>query len=150
MLKKENRLSGNKQIKEVFDKGKMRQSPLFGVLYIREEKNNLQSSNFKLQFSNPAVAGRIKSPPTPSLKKEGVISKSAVAGQAKFGIVVSKKISKKAVERNRIRRKIYKEAGEILGKIKGGLSVIFLVKKAILEASDEEIGKEVKRSLENI
>jgi ribonuclease P protein component len=116
MLKKENRLSGNKQIKEVFDKGKMRQSPLFGVLFIKDE----------------------------------ISAPSASSGQVKFGIVVSKKISKKAVERNRIRRKIYKEVGEILGKIKGGLRVVFLVKKAILEASDEEIEKEVKRSLENI
>ena len=134
MLKKDNRLSGNKQIKEVFEKGKMRQSPLFGVLYVREEKNNLQSSiyklqstNFNLQSTNPAVAGR-----------------------AKFGIVVSKKISKKAVERNRIRRKIYREVGEILPKINKELRVVFLVKKAILEASDEEIKREVKKSLDNI
>jgi len=127
MLKKENRLSGNKQIKEVFEKGKMRQSPLFGILYIREEKNNLQSTNFKLQFSNPAVEGEIK-----------------------FGIVVSKKISKKAVERNRIRRKIYKEVGEILPKIKKNLKVVFLVKKAILEATDEDIKSEVKKGLEKI
>ena len=149
MLKKENRLSGNKQIKEVFEKGKMRQSPLFGVLYIREEKNNLQSTNFNLQTSKPVVvgqapstgSGQIKSPPTPSLRKEGEI---------KFGIVVSKKISKKAVERNRIRRKIYKEVGEILPQIKKGLKVVFLVKKAMLQAGDEEIKREVKKSLEKI
>lgn len=113
MLKKDNRLSGNKQIKEVFEKGKMRQSPLFGVLYIKDK--------------NPAVAGQVK-----------------------FGIVVSKKISKKAVERNRIRRKIYEEVGEILPKVKEGLRVVFLVKKTILEASDEEIKKEVKKGLEKI
>jgi ribonuclease P protein component len=113
MLKKDNRLSGNKQIKEVFEKGKMRQSPLFGVLHIKDK--------------------------TP-----------AVAGQVKFGIVVSKKISKKAVERNRIRRKIYKEVGDILPQIKEGLRVVFLIKKAMLQASDEEIGKEVKKGLEKI
>ncbi len=118
MLKKENRLSGNKQIKEVFENGKMRQSPLFGVLYL-----------------------------DPSISSEQV---PAVAGQVKFGIVVSKKISKKAVERNRIRRKIYKEVGEILPKIKKGLRVVFLVKKAILEASDEEIKREVEKGLDKI
>ncbi len=63
---------------------------------------------------------------------------------------MSKKISKKAVERNRIRRKIYKEVGEILPQIKKGLKVVFLVKKAMLQAGDEEIKREVKKSLEKI
>ena len=142
MLKKENRLSGNKQIKEVFEKGKMRQSPLFGVLYIREEKNNLQSTNFNLQTSKPVVVGQA---PSTSSGQAPV-----VAGEIRFGIVVSKKISKKAVERNRIRRKIYKEVGEILPQIKKGLKVVFLVKKAMLQAGDEEIKREVKKSLEKI
>jgi len=133
MLKKENRLSGNKQIKEVFEKGKMRQSPLFGVLYLAPSTSSGQAPS--------TSSGQTKSPPTPSLRKEGEI---------KFGIVVSKKISKKAVERNRIRRKIYKEVGEILPQIKKGLKVVFLVKKAMLQAGDEEIKREVKKSLEKI
>jgi RNase P protein component len=40
--------------------------------------------------------------------------------------------------------------GEILPKIKEGLKVVFLVKKVMLEASDEEIGKEIKKGLEKI
>lgn len=117
MLKKEHRLSGNKQIKEVFDKGEIKQSPLFGFLYL-------------------------------VLTVERQVS--AVEGQVKFGIVVSKKISKKAVERNRIRRKIYKGVAEMLPKIRKGFKGVFLVKKAILESSDGEIRKEIETCLKNV
>jgi len=40
--------------------------------------------------------------------------------------------------------------GKILPKIKKNLKVVFLVKKAMLEATDEDIKSEVKKGLEKI
>lgn len=51
----------------------------------------------------------------------------------KFGFVISKKISKKAVIRNKIRRKLAEEVRKNLNKFEDGFRGIFLVKKNILD-----------------
>ena len=65
----------------------------------------------------------------------------------KFGFIISKKISKKAVDRNRIRRVLSEIVRNNLIKFKDGVRVIFLVKKEILNKKREEIEKEVKKFL---
>lgn len=61
----------------------------------------------------------------------------------KFGFIVSKKISKKAVDRNRIRRILSEIVRINLDKFKKGTRVIFLTKQAILGKKMSEIEKEV-------
>ena len=56
----------------------------------------------------------------------------------KCAVVVSKKISKKAVERNKIKRKIYTILREISQKYKG-LDVVLYVNKNISEAEIEKL-----------
>ncbi len=51
----------------------------------------------------------------------------------RFGFVVSKKISNKAVERNRIKRMLRQALLSLLSKFKNGYDVVFLAKKTILE-----------------
>lgn len=51
----------------------------------------------------------------------------------KFGFVISKKISKRAVDRNRIKRLIAEAIRRNLSKFEEGIRMIFLVKKEILE-----------------
>ncbi len=63
------------------------------------------------------------------VKKEGI---------CQAGFVISKKISKKAVERNKLRRRL---AEVIKNKMPDGLKIIILVKKNILEANVEDIRK---------
>lgn len=66
-------------------------------------------------------------------------------GQKKFGFIVSKKISKKAVDRNKIRRILSEVIRKNLEKFENGTRVIFLTKKEILGKKMKEIEKEVEK-----
>lgn len=65
--------------------------------------------------------------------------------QKKFGFIVSKKISKRAVDRNRIRRLLSTVVQKHLEKFEKGIRIIFLTKKEILGKSLIEIEKEVEK-----
>ena len=66
---------------------------------------------------------------------------------SRFGFVISKKLSKRAVKRNRVKRILREQVRMILFKIIPGFDVVFLGKKALLESSSGEVGLEVKRLL---
>jgi len=57
----------------------------------------------------------------------------------KFGVIVSKKISKKAVERNQIRRRLMEAVRLKMDIFPEGFRGIFLVKKNILDKKEGEI-----------
>lgn len=86
------------------------------------------------------------------IKRKGILRKgecfSVIAGNIvglkRFAVVVSKKISKKAVERNLIRRKIYRIIGKNMNIFPDNFAGIFLVKKNILNKSEEEMEKCLK------
>ena len=63
----------------------------------------------------------------------------------KFGFIVSKKISKKAVDRNKIRRILSEIVRKNLDKFEAGIRVVFLTKKEILDKKYDEIEGEVKK-----
>ena len=67
--------------------------------------------------------------------------------EKKFLFVVSKKISKKAVERNRVRRVLSEVIRLNMDGIRSGVRLGFLVRRAILEWKWEEIKKEVEKML---
>lgn len=69
------------------------------------------------------------------------------AANSRFAFIVSKKISKKAVQRNRIRRILSEQVRLLLPKIKPGFDNIFLVKKDILGKTSADVGREVKEIL---
>lgn len=89
-----------------------------------------------------------------SFKEKGVMYKTPLFGlvvlkseKPKVGIIISKKISKKAVDRNRIKRLVYQAVGEDWKEFeKKGIMGLFLVRSVILEKSYEEI-KETWQSL---
>lgn len=62
----------------------------------------------------------------------------------KIGIIVSKKISKRAVDRNKIRRQISQVIRKNIKEIKAGSRLLFLTKKEILGKKMKEIEKEVE------
>lgn len=66
-------------------------------------------------------------------------TQETVAGQRKFGAIISKKISKKAVDRNQIRRRLMEAVRLNMSIFPEGFRGIFLVKKNILEKSEVEI-----------
>lgn len=65
--------------------------------------------------------------------------------QKKFGFIVSKKISKRAVDRNKIRRILSEVVRENLERFENGTRIIFLTKKEILGKKMKEIEKEVEK-----
>jgi len=67
--------------------------------------------------------------------------------QSRIGFVVSKKISKKAVERNRIKRRLREIVKKEISELKNGIDLVFLVKKNIITAEFSEIEYSVKSLL---
>lgn len=65
----------------------------------------------------------------------------------KFGFIVSKKISKKAVDRNRIRRVLSEIIRKNLDRFENGTRLVFLTKQEILGKKMVEIEKEVEKFL---
>lgn len=69
----------------------------------------------------------------------------------KFGFIISKKISKKAVDRNRIKRLLSEAIKMNLDKIKSkGNKVVFLAKKTMLDKKMAEVVPEMELMLGKI
>jgi ribonuclease P protein component len=66
---------------------------------------------------------------------------------SRFGFVISTKMSKLAVQRNRIKRAMSEAVRYNLKDVAKGYDVIFLVKKSIMNKSTEEIMRQVKEFL---
>jgi ribonuclease P protein component len=64
--------------------------------------------------------------------------------QPRFGFVISTKISKLAVHRNRINRSLHEGVRRMLNLVPGSFDYVFLAKKSIEKKSTEEIIKEVE------
>lgn len=63
-------------------------------------------------------------------------------GEKKFAAIVSTKISRKATERNRIKRMLFSVVGEVLFDREG--KFLFLAKKKSLEGTREDFLKEAE------
>jgi len=111
MLKRINRITSRKEFGEVKNKGIIKQYPYFGLI--------------SLNLPDPAVAG------STLFDKEGGELKDI-----KFGFIISKKISKKAVVRNKIKRLVAEEVRKNLDKFESGFRGIFLIKKGIIDEKD--------------
>jgi len=61
----------------------------------------------------------------------------------RFGIIVSTRISKKATERNKAKRKLRETFFKILPRLSGNFDFLFLTKTDILNRSMSEMEKEV-------
>ncbi|MFA5025879.1 MAG: ribonuclease P protein component [Candidatus Shapirobacteria bacterium] len=118
MLKKINRISSKKEFAEVKINGEMKAAELFSIVYL-----NL--------------------PLIPSLINGG--ENKLLINNCKFGIIVSKKISKKAVLRNQIRRRLMEAVRLNMDIFPEGFRGIFLVKKNILGKSEMEIEECLKK-----
>jgi len=66
---------------------------------------------------------------------------------SRFGIVVSKDVSKKSVERNRIKRLLRRCVKENLPKIKEGIDFLIIAKREIIKESFDQIVSEFYKTL---
>ena len=86
-----------------------------------KEGRKRQSENFGVFFTN---------------RKDGDLPK--------FAFVISKKISKLAVNRNRVKRAMSESVRRNISKVPKGVDFVFLAKKSIVDKSTEEIMREVQ------
>lgn len=68
----------------------------------------------------------------------------------KFAFVISKKISKLAVNRNRIKRAMGESIRRNVSRVPTGYNFVFLAKKNIVNKSTDEIMKEVQNFISNL
>ena len=69
----------------------------------------------------------------------------------RFGFIISKKISKRAVDRNKIKRWLSEAVKKNLEEVKDkGLKVVFLVKKTVMGKKVEEVETEAVKMLQKI
>lgn len=71
-------------------------------------------------------------------------------GYSRFGIIISSKISKKAVVRNKVRRRISETFRLNLKNFKSGFDVIIICRKPIIKASYQDIEKEILNSAKRL
>ncbi|MBT4277379.1 ribonuclease P protein component [Candidatus Falkowbacteria bacterium] len=69
---------------------------------------------------------------------------------SRFGIVVSTKISKKAVARNKIKRQIREVIHKNLDKIKKGLDVVIICRPGIEKKEFQEIEQAILKAFQKI
>lgn len=73
------------------------------------------------------------------------LSAGKVGCQPCFAFIVSKKIDKKAVGRNRLKRQLREIARQNLSKTKNGYDIIILARKTLMENSGGNIKAEIKK-----
>lgn len=69
---------------------------------------------------------------------------------SRFGFIVSSKISKKAVIRNKIKRQLREIIRHNLDKIKTGIDVTIIAKQEIINKEYQEIKNDFENLLQNI
>lgn len=68
--------------------------------------------------------------------------------RSRIGIVVSKKVDKRATVRNRVRRRLSASIEELLPKFKKAVDMRFFVKLQAAESSKKELFQEVQTQLQ--
>jgi ribonuclease P protein component len=91
-------------------------------------------------FEDVKKRGRV----VPSRLFSFVFVKRADGGVSRFGFVVSTKISKKAVVRNRVRRLLRESVHGLVKELKPGYDCVFLVRNGIVGERFVEVSKEVE------
>ncbi|MDD3386669.1 MAG: ribonuclease P protein component [Candidatus Pacebacteria bacterium] len=84
-----------------------------------------------------------------TVRSKNIISKyfKSEDNKTKIGFIVSKKVSKKAVERNKIKRRLRASVRENKEMIKDGMNIIIIALPSIKEVPYSEINNDIKSIL---
>lgn len=82
------------------------------------------------------------------LAKIALAKDEKLSGKAYFSVLVSKKISKKAITRNLVKRRMSEAIKKVLDKNKLSGFYVFMVKKDILKADFPQICDSVSKNLQ--
>jgi ribonuclease P protein component len=126
MLSKNNRFNIRKDFQTLKKQGKMINSESFGFLYMK------------------GIGQTGRSVPT----KDNIVGDDLLVVLHRFNFIVSTKISKKAVERNLIRRRLSEIVRELL--LDKNVSGVFLAKKSVLQKTFKELHDEVEKMMGKI
>jgi len=66
---------------------------------------------------------------------------------SRFGFVVSKKIDKRATERNRVKRIFREGVRPLLSEVKDGYDAVFWIRQRALGAPTKEVWAEIRKAL---
>jgi len=103
---------------------------------IKKRKDFIEISKSDLKWVCPAFIMQIK-------KRDD--------DQNRIGFTVSKKASKRAVDRNRIKRRLRSLAKDNLNEnVKSGLDIVFIGRKMTLDIDYEEMIKSIKHCLKRL
>lgn len=73
--------------------------------------------------------------------------KRETSSPSRFGFVVSTKIDKRAVKRNRIKRLFREGVKSVMTEVKDGYDIVFWVRRAALEAKTGELWSAIRDAL---
>ena len=68
-------------------------------------------------------------------------------GHPRIGIVVSTKVSKRAVIRNRLRRRFYAQMRHLLLQINGGVDIVIMVRHSAIDQESAQIARDLEKAL---
>lgn len=66
-------------------------------------------------------------------------------GLSRFGVSVPKKVAKSAVDRNKIRRRVYSIIRNLNERVISNKNIVFIMKSGVEKADYAEIGKEIEK-----
>ncbi|MFH1899674.1 MAG: ribonuclease P protein component [Patescibacteria group bacterium] len=143
MLPKKYSLSKDKDFQNVYKKGKILFSPFFNVKFLprTKDKVNPDTKDFGVRV-NKNSQKKVKYNEKFDLKNK---NKALVRGlpnnleNSRFGIVISTKISKKAVVRNKSKRQIRAVIHKNLANIEKGFDIVILTKPAVTVTDFQKI-----------
>lgn len=115
-----------------------------------KKRNRLTKKEFEEVFNPPAGGGEKKFSqnflfivlPSKTLTTD---DKKALVLDKKISVAISKKVEKKAVNRVKSRRMVYKILKENFDQIPSSIQAIFLITKPILKIDQAEIKSEILR-----
>ncbi|MEX0672781.1 MAG: ribonuclease P protein component [Candidatus Paceibacterota bacterium] len=72
---------------------------------------------------------------------------STESSPARFAVIISQKVTKGAVERHRIKRRVHHAINDLLGHTQDGWKIALYAKSSIRDASSEEVASDLEKIL---